>query len=177
MALTALCGHGWALAQPVVDLAPQLELAATALPSMQQPDAHMDTRASLTGWSGPAQQSGMGVGVGFTVPGPEMPGDPHPTKAGLDLGLHWRSADQGMGRVRVGLWQHLSPLPYPVGIASQTNPAANYNTRLEMQFSAASARGIQLELGGALGLQLNTNEKVVLRISRGKPMVYYRLQF
>ena len=46
-----------------------------------------------------------------------------------------------------------------------------------MQFSAASARGIQFELGGALGLQLNNNEKVVLRISRGRPMVYYRLKF
>ena len=119
----------------------------------------------------------MGVSLGFTAPSQRMPADTRQPPAGLDLGLHWRSADQGLGRVRIGLWQHISPLPYPNSIASQINSPVNYNTRLEMQFSAASARGIQFELGGALGLQLNSNEKVVLRISRGRPMVYYRLKF
>jgi hypothetical protein len=164
-----------AQAQEGGESAPQLELATLATPSLQRSDGRMDSRLTLTGWSGAAPTVGMGVGL--TVPSPSVVGEGRDASPGLDLGLHWRSADQGQGRVRIGVWQHVGPWPGPVGIASQATHPINYNTRLEMQFSAASARGIQFELGGALGLQLNNNEKVVLRISRGKPMVYYRLKF
>lgn len=97
--------------------------------------------------------------------------------AGLNLGLHWRSADEGRGRMRIGVWQDLRTHFEPQGLASQTNNPLRYSTRLEMQFSAASARGLQFELGGALGLQLNPHERVVLRLSKGRTMVYYRVKF
>lgn len=177
--LALLCGDGLVWAQDAEVASPQLELATLSAPSLQRSDARLDSRLSLTGWSGPAPQAGIGLGLGLTAPRQNnLAGDGRNTAAGLDLGLHWRSADQGQGRLRIGVWQRLSPWPDPVlGIASQTANPLNYNTRLEMQFSAASARGIQFELGGALGLQLNQNERVVLRVSRGRPMVYYRLRF
>ena len=177
VALVTLCCEGLAQAQAGGDFAPQLELAAAVSPPVQRADTPPDSLVRLTVWSAPASQAGMGVGLGFSAAHQSLPEDARQSTAGLNLGLHWRSADQGLGQVRIGVWQQLSPWSYPQGIASQTNPPLNYNTRLEMQFSAASARGIQFELGGALGLQLNNNEKVVLRISRGRPMVYYRLKF
>nr|WP_315242219.1 hypothetical protein [uncultured Albidiferax sp.] len=185
--LALLCCNSWALAQDADEaagVAPQLELATQIAPMLQRADARPDSRLTLTGWSGPTAQAGFGLGLGLTAPHHNLAGDGRTTSGGaggpggLDLGLHWRSADQGQGRVRIGVWQRLSPWPDPLpGIASQTANPMNYNTRLEMQFSAASARGIQFELGGALGMQLNKNERVVLRVSKGRPMVYYRLRF
>nr|WP_315183984.1 hypothetical protein [uncultured Albidiferax sp.] len=179
--LALLCCNGWALAQDVDETAagaPQLELATLSMPNLQRADARPDSRLTLTSWSGPTDRAGFGLGVGLTTPQHNLAGDGRHTPGGLDLGLHWRSADRGQGRVRIGVWQQVGSWPDPVlGIASQTANPLNYSTRLEMQFSAASARGIQFELGGALGMQLNKNERVVLRVSRGRPMVYYRLRF
>lgn len=177
LALATVCCGGFVEAQEEAETAPQLELATLSTPSMQHFGSHMDSRFTLTGWSGPAPTAGLGVGVGWTAPRLGTVDGGRSVASGLDLGLHWRSADQGMGRVRIGVWQHMGTWPEPVGMVTQTANSGNYNTRLEMQFSTANARGIQFELGGALGLQLNNNERVVLRISRGKPMVYYRLKF
>ena len=176
VALATLCSDGFVQAHEG-DPAPQLELATLSTPSPQRSDARMDSRLTLTSWSGPAPTAGMGVGLGWTAPRPSPGDDGRNAAPGLDLGLHWRSADQGQGRVRIGVWQRVNPWPDPTSLANQITNPINYNTRLEMQFSAASARGIQFELGGALGLQLNNNERVVLRVSRGRPMVYYRLKF
>jgi hypothetical protein len=177
VALVVLCCDGLAWAQVQGESAAQLELATLTTPSMQRADGRMNSRMSLTGWSAPTPQAGVGLGLGWSVPSQSALGDGRSAAPGLDLGLHWRSADQGQGRVRIGVWQHVNPWQDPVGVANPAINPVNYNTRLEMQFSAASARGIQFELGGALGLQLNNNERVVLRLSRGKPMVYYRVKF
>jgi hypothetical protein len=177
VALATLYADGFVQAQEGVESAPQLELATLAIPSLPRADGRMDARMTLTGWSGPAPMSGMGVGLGLTVPSQSVLREGRNTAPGLDLGLHWRSADQGQGRVRIGVWQQMRPGPDPIGIVGLGSYPSNYTTRLEMQFTAASARGIQFELGGALGLQLNNNERVVLRVSRGKPMVYYRVRF
>ncbi len=175
VALAALCCDGLVRAQETVESTPQFEWANQSTPSLQPAEGHTDSRVTLTGWSGPAPRTGMGIGL--ALPRMGSLGDGRKPATGLDLGLHWRSADQGQGRVRIGVWQRLGSWSEPVGVASPGAEAVRYNTRLEMQFSAASARGIQFELGGALGLQLNNNERVVLRVSRGKPMVYYRVRF
>ena len=178
VALGTLCCGGYVQAHGEKEPSPQLEISTLSAPAMQPSDERLDARLILTGWSATAPLGGMGVGLGITVPNHQnMVGEGRQAAPGLNLGLHWQSADQGQGRVRVGVWQHVSPWPGPAGIASLATYPANYNTRLEMQFSAASARGIQFELGGALGLQLNNNERVVLRVSRGRTMVYYRLKF
>jgi hypothetical protein len=92
-----------------------------------------------------------------------------------DLGVRWRSADDGVGRVDLGLWQRITP--DAPSLAQQIAVQRSFAPRLEMQFSTASARGIRFELGGALGMQLNPNERVVLRLSKGRTMVYYRVRF
>lgn len=180
VALGSLCYGGFVQAHGDKEPSLQLEMSTLSTPAMQPPDGRPDARLTLTGWSDTASMGGIGVGLGVAVPSHQnMVEDGRQAAPGLDLGLglHWRSADQGQGRVRIGVWQHVSPWPGTADIASLATYPINYNTRLEMQFSAASARGIQFELGGALGLQLNNNERVVLRVSRGRPMVYYRLKF
>lgn len=153
-----------------------LELASRTPPMLN--DA-ANSRLSLTGWSATAPQAGMGIGLGLAVPEQRAQGLPQrTTPSRLDLGLNWRTADVGRGRFQFGVWQRVSAAPDAMSLIQQANgPANSYDTRLEMQFSAASSRGIRFELGGALGLQLNNNERVVLRLSRGKPMVYYRARF
>lgn len=175
VALATLVCSGFVQAQEATELAPQMELATGFPLPLPQSGAGIGSRITLTGWSGVAPMAGIGVGLGVDIPGQGVTGDRRTAAPGLDLGLHWRSSDQG--GVRVGISQQWKPWSSPLGMDGPTGRTFQYNTRLEMQFSAASARGIQFELGGALGLQLNNNEKLVLRVSRGRPMVYYRLKF
>ncbi len=178
VALAALCGAGWVPAQEV---APQWEWASQPTPLLPPAGGRMESRISLTGWSGQPPEAGIGWGLALPLPLDVPRGgwvrDADNAAAGLNLGLHWRSADEGRGRMRIGVWQDMGTGFASQGIASQTYNPLRYNTRLEMQFSAASARGLQFELGGALGLQINPNERVVLRLSKGRTMVYYRVKF
>lgn len=173
--LAALCAVAGAYAQQGVVLpSPSLQLEVDRVPVM---DTTLNSRMSLTGWYGALPQSGVGLSASV-VPAAASPLlNSQSVAPGLDLGLRWRSADDSRGRVHIGIWQHVTPVPDAMALIQQAHGASGYDTRLEMQFSSATARGIQFELGGALGMQLNNNEKLVLRVSRGKPMVYYRAKF
>lgn len=134
----------------------------------------LDNRIALTRWGGDPMQRGAGWGLGLAVPAQTNIRDGN---AGIDLGVRWRSAQDGASQVHAGVWLRAASLPDAPTLAQQISDRPNLGTRLEMQFSSATARGIQFELGGALGMQLNSNEKLVLRVSRGQPMVYYRAKF
>ncbi|MBC7681420.1 MAG: hypothetical protein H7172_03725 [Ferruginibacter sp.] len=165
----------------------QLELASVQVPSPDRANAsNTDSHVTLTGWSALAPQAaGVGFGVDVVAPISRPVGDAQASipsgSAGLDLGLRWRSSrDLQGGRMHVSIWQRVTSTPDAISLVQQLNGHANNSaeTRLEMQFSAASARGIHFELGGALGIQLNSGgDKVVLRVSHGRPMVYYRAKF
>ncbi|WP_394789919.1 hypothetical protein [Rhodoferax sp.] len=166
----------------------QLELSSMQVPSLNRRSAaDTDSSVTLTGWSAPVPQgSGVGLGLGVVAPVNRPLGDARTNvpsnPGGLDLGLRWRSSeDRHGGRMHVGIWQRVTPTPDAISLIQQQSGVVNNNsseTRLEMQFSAASARGIKFELGGALGMQLNSGgDKVVLRVSHGRPMVYYRAKF
>ena len=180
-ALAALWG-GCALAQQEAGFEPvpanpsrlRLELSTMAVPNSYDGGG---SRINLTGWSGAPAQAGMGVGLGLASLESRPLGGSHTAVSRLDLGLNWRSAERGQGRFNIGVWQRLSPAPDAMSLIQQAAPPADYDTRLEMQFSAASARGIRFEMGGALGMQLNNNERLVLRVSHRKPMLYYRVRF
>ena len=181
-ALAALWG-GCALAQQEAgfEQAPanpsrlRLELSTIAVPNSYDGGG---SRINLTGWSGAPAQAGVGLGLGLASRENRSLGGGHTTVSRLDLGLNWRSAEWSQGRrFNIGVWQRLSPTPDTMSLIQQTAPPVDYDTRLEMQFSAASARGIRFELGGALGMQLNNNERLVLRVSHRKPMLYYRVRF
>jgi hypothetical protein len=173
--LVALCMASWVYAQQdVVAPQPSLQLELAPVPGL---DRNANSRMSLTGWSGSSPQSALGLSAAVVPPvaSPALNGSS--VSPGLDLGLRWRSSEDSRGRVNIGIWQHVAPAPDAMALIQRSNGDLGYDTRLEMQFSSATARGIQFELGGALGMQLNNNEKVVLRVSRGKPMVYYRAKF
>lgn len=173
--LLALCVASWVHAQQAASQPqPSLQLEFAPVSGL---DRGVSSRVSLTGWSGLAPQSAIGFSAAVVPPtvSPALNGTATPS--GLDLGLRWRSSEDRQGRVNVGLWQHVVSPTDAMALIQQANGESPYNTRLEMQFSSATARGIQFELGGALGMQLNSNEKVVLRVSRGRPMVYYRAKF
>jgi hypothetical protein len=154
---------------PLVQPLWQVELSRPA------PLDSTDNRIALTRWSADPVQRGAGWGLGLALPAQSNGRDGH---SGIDLGLRWRSAQDGAGQVRAGVWLRAATLPdTPATLAQQISDRPNLDTRLEMQFSSATARGIQFELGGAFGMQLNSNEKVLLRVSSGRPMLYYRAKF
>jgi hypothetical protein len=135
----------------------------------------LDKRIAVTGWYGSPSQRASAWGLGLALPTHSQQASRYESTAGADLGLRWRSAEEGLGQVHLGLWQRVTP--DAPSLAQQIAVQPSFDTRLEMQFSAASARGIRFELGGALGMQLNKDEKIMLRAKRGKPMVYYRALF
>ncbi len=135
----------------------------------------LDKRVAVTGWYGNPSPRAAAWGLGLSLPGYSQQPNRYDSTARADLGLRWRSAEEGQGRVHLGLWQRVTP--DAPSLAQQIAVQPSFDTRLEMQFSAASARGIRFELGGALGMQLNKDEKIMLRAKRGKPMVYYRALF
>ncbi len=151
--------------QPVL----QLELANPVTLGLQ------DQRVALTGWYGSPSPRAAAWGLGLSVPAYSPLAGWYGRMPSTDLGVRWRSADDGVGRVDLGLWQRITP--DAPSLAQQIAVQRSFAPRLEMQFSTASARGIRFELGGALGMQLNPNERVVLRLSKGRTMVYYRVRF
>jgi hypothetical protein len=134
----------------------------------------LDRRLAVTGWGATATPLGAGWGVGMAVPvqSSQLGGN-----TGVDLGLRWRSAADAQGQLRASMWLRAANVPDSPSLAQQVSDRPALNTRLELQFGAASAKGVRFELGGALGMQLSKDEKLMLRASRGKPMLYYRAQF
>ncbi len=134
----------------------------------------LDRRLAVTGWAiaSAPHEAGWGLGLALPAQSGQLGGN-----NGVDLGLRWRSATNAQGQLRASVWLRTATLPDTPSLAQQISETPNLNTRLELQLGAASAKGIRFELGGALGFQLNKDEKLVLRASRGKPMLYYRAQF
>ncbi|KAF1046958.1 MAG: hypothetical protein GAK38_02175 [Xylophilus sp.] len=143
------------------------------------------TRIELSGWTADARQHGVGVAMGVTSPAAGADAATlhyRRVEPALDLGLRWRSAPASGHRIDIAAWRRLHPEPdaytlvHTRGSAFGDSGATTYSARVETQFSRARGRGIAPELG-AVGFQMNSGAKLVLRSKRGGPMVYYRSTF
>jgi hypothetical protein len=118
----------------------------------------------------------VGMSLGLSQPtGAALDQRPAPT---LSLGLRWRTPlDEGL-RLDIAGWRWLNPTPRPAdqlaaGAGDDASPPA-YTTRIELQF--VQPKGLSTELG-AIGMQLDGDAKVTLRVRHGGPMLYYRRSF
>lgn len=164
LCLGLVCAAGAAPAQPA---GAELPVSGYALRSESQPrlaEAGAALQVDLVRWSLHAQGA-WGLAVGTSLePGLAMA--PRPS-----VGLRWRSSPQeGLQRWDLAAWRHFGPAPEP-GEAEWPS----LSTRIELRFR--SPRGISLGESGALGLQLSSDSRLSMRVRRGGPMVYYRMQF
>jgi hypothetical protein len=169
-ALVLACGSAGAqedAEEPAaVAVAARLELNA-------QPVAHMDfiarpaTSVEATGWAaGPVHAVGVALGSRFDRSA-ALPGQAPHLESSLSVGLRWRSALSDRRRVDVAAWRR---------VAGASDSPARLGTRIELQFSSPRS-SVALADFGAIGMQLEGNAKVQLKIRRGKPMFYYRSKF
>ena len=151
--------------EEAVAAAPRFEVTA-------QPVARMDfitdpgTRVEATGWaSGTTHAVGVALGTQFDRVA-AMPGQAPQLETSLSVGLRWRSSLSARQRVDVAAWRRLAAADEQAGLS----------TRIELQFSSPRS-SVALADFGAIGMQLEGNAKVQLKIRRGKPMFYYRSKF
>ncbi|MDR6215130.1 hypothetical protein [Paracidovorax wautersii] len=138
--------------------------------------------SSITRWMTPEQPRSLGVSLGVsTLSGPTAAAQPGATAAlprSLDMGVRWRSQWDTRRQLDVAAWAR-APQNAPAPDAMQLIWLAqqpSYGTRVEMQWSSARTGALMPEFG-AIGMQLESGSRLVLRAKRGKPMLYYRAKF
>jgi hypothetical protein len=163
----ATCGLAAGQGQPAENAAvtARFEVTGQTLARLDNPEQG-NTRVEAVGWSGRGSNS-FGVGVGSTLE--RMAPAPRPAEqmqASMDVGVRWRSEVNSRQRVDVAAWR---------AVSGEVDERPAVTTRVEMQF--ASPRSASFAELGAVGMQLNGGSRVTLKISKGRPMFYYRSKF
>ncbi|WP_157267650.1 hypothetical protein [Azohydromonas aeria] len=144
-------------------------LASTTLPHPQGRSLEQQTqgRVELVRWATvPGGAWGMALGArrdGNSVPQPEV-------------GVRWRSPLDNNQRLDLSAWRSLGADAGPADTPGAGPAPTLVSTRIELQFVAPRSTA-SLSENGALGVQLSSDSKLSMRIRRGGPVVYYRMQF
>lgn len=143
----------------------------SAAASFSNATQHMD----VTRWLTPGAQRSVGFSMGLASSAPSANlgagGPAGPVR--MDLGVRWRSRLDSGRHLHVAAWAETPP--DTMGLIWQRQDLA-YGTRVEMQWKSSSTRGLVPEFG-AIGVQLQSNSRLVLRARKGGPMLYYRAKF
>lgn len=149
-----------------VAVAPRFELTAEPVRRLDAIDGGM--RVEAIGWAaGDAHAFGVALGSQFDRTA-ALPWQDPQMETALHVGLRWRSTLSDRRRVDVAAWRRFA--------AAAGDERAGVTTRIEMQFTSPRSKVGLGELG-AIGMQLDGNAKLQLKIRRGKPMFYYRSKF
>ena len=136
----------------------------------------------ITRWLTPDAPRSLGFSLGLSSAAPSAstlapPVPAAPTR--LDLGVRWRSRLDSGRHLHVAAWaqapQRAQP-PDALGMIWQTQPQPVYGTRVEVQWASSRTHGLVPEFG-AVGVQLQSGSRLVLRAKKGGPMLYYRAKF
>lgn len=167
--------------------ATSLEMTADTYPTLSDPVLQSLQRGNavqqigVTQWISPDRPHSMGLSLGVATPSGAIPfpsATALPAPIGIDLGVRWRSRLTGGRQLDVSAWARApqnTPATDAMGLIwSAQQPT--YGTRVEMQWASSRTGGIVPEFG-AIGMQLQSGSRVVLRAKRGGPMLYYRAKF
>lgn len=137
-------------------------LGSTSVPQQGEQSEHR--RLEVVRWAAQGDSAwGMSLGAsrdGLNPPRPEV-------------GVRWRSRLDGNQRLDLSAWRRITAS----GAASpEAQDEAALQTRIELQFTSPRSSASLGELG-ALGVQLGADSKLSMRVRRGGPMLYYRMQF
>lgn len=137
---------------------------------------HLD----ITRWLTPDSPTRFGLSLGLSAPaaGAVPLAAEAAAPASLDLGVRWRSRLESGRQLDISAWAR-SPqgaqTPDALGMIRQARQPS-YGTRLEVQWATAKTGGLTPEFG-AVGVQLQSGSRLVLRARKGGPMLYYRAKF
>jgi hypothetical protein len=145
--------------------APRFEV--TAEPVARLDGVQPSTRIEAIGWAA-GDVHAFGVAVGSQTDRVSVvPWQSPQAENSLNIGLRWRSTLNDRRRVDVAAWRQ---------VAAAADERPGVTTRIEMQFTSPRS-SVGLSDLGAIGMQLDGNAKLQLKIRRGKPMFYYRSKF
>ena len=144
---------------------PHYALGSSTWPG--QSEASERSQVELVRWA-PAGRGSWGMALGASREGGNSPVQP-------EVGVRWRSRLEGNQRLDLSAWRRLNTKLGEAGPGLEEDPVT-LRTRIELQFIAPRGSASLSELG-AVGLQLGSDSKLSMRIRRGGPMVYYRMQF
>jgi len=165
--LVAACGAAAAEGDDEEQPAPTTRLELSAAPVTRADGAQPGKRIEAIGWAGSdAHAFGVALGSQFD----RVSATPWQTpqwESSLNVGVRFRSSLNDHRRVDFAAWRE---------VAGATNERPGVSTRIEMQFASPRSSVGFSELG-AIGMQLDGNAKLQLKIRRGKPMFYYRSKF
>lgn len=164
---------------------PPLEVSSPPLPLGSPADP---LRLDIIRWLPPGRVGSLGISLGMALPtqaGPQPYALPyaHPyatatAPLGTDVGVRWR-APLGNGRhLDMAAW---TPAGHrqehdALGMIWHQHPKGSYGTRVELQWTSSRTGSLIPEFG-AIGVQLQDDSRLLLRVRRGGPMLYYRSRF
>lgn len=183
---TALCLLAWASAAMALEPAHDGSAAMTTAtftvhteayagnggPRLSAPSTVQYT--GITGWLSPRQASSLGLALAV-VSGDAGTG--HRPMA-YELGVRWRAQLNPRAQLNVHTWTRTtqtSAMHDAMGMIRQQEQS-RYGTRLELQWTSSRTHGLVPEFG-AVGVQLEGDSRLLLRVRRGGPMLYYRTRF
>ena len=142
----------------------------------------------VTRWFEPGARAGsFGLALGLGVPAPSAAASPAAAWAApgtatgqvtVDLGVRWRSRLDSARQLDISAWARAPQWTQPqdaMGMIWQSQ-APMFATRVEVQWASSRTRGLVPEFG-AVGVQLQSGSRLVLRARKGGPMLYYRAKF
>lgn len=141
-------------------------------------------RVDVTQWLTNDETHQWGLVLGLRAPqGDRLSAQRGGNVSALDLGLRWRSRLDATRHLDVSAWA-VAPEPADfehgvqraLGTVWGRNGPTAYNTRVEVQWASSRTRGLVPEWG-AVGVQLQSGSRLVLRARKGGPMLYYRAKF
>ena len=174
---------------PSLSTAPGTDASPAGLASPTASGAGTVQSHTLTHWMHPERPRSLGVSLGLsTLTSPAAPlssnavasaqAAPAAALLGMDMGVRWRSQLDVRRQLDVAAWAR-APQNARTPDAMQLIWLAqqpSYGTRVEMQWSSSRTAGLVPEFG-AVGVQLESGSRLVVRAKRGKPMLYYRAKF
>ncbi|MDZ5461257.1 hypothetical protein [Azohydromonas lata] len=138
-------------------------LGSTSVPQQGEQSEHR--RLEVVRWAAQGDSAwGMSLGAsrdGLNPPRPEV-------------GVRWRSRLEGNQRLDLSAWRRITA--NGAAASPEAQDEAALQTRIELQFTSPRSSASLGELG-ALGVQLGADSKLSMRVRRGGPMLYYRMQF
>lgn len=140
----------------------------------------------LTGWFTPRQSRRLGLTLGVVsqTPGAAQravfdsayaPGTP----LAYDLGVRWQSELRPHLQLDLQAWartHQYTGTQDTLGMIWNQHQNSTFGTRLEVQWTSRRAGSLVPEFG-AIGVQLQSDSRLLLRVRRGGPMLYYRAKF
>lgn len=140
----------------------------------------------LTGWLTPRETSRLGLTLGVVLqaqgaaPRAAFEGAlPPGTPLAYDLGVRWQSELRPSLQLDLQAWartHQYTGTQDALGMVWNQHENGRFGTRLEVQWTSSRPGGLTPEFG-AIGVQLQGDSRLLLRVKRGGPMLYYRAKF